>query len=165
MGAAVGRGQEGVGRGMKMTRTMQTTLRVSLGSCLVLSGCASLFGAPVVRTPCTFDEAWSVALASLNEFEIRRVDRRRGTIETDWVVVRAMTKAGLLQRDVNRERVRFLLQVTQENEGASVAVHQLREQWSPMGAQYREWRRAPPITEEEKLLAQRIRQRLKSRKC
>ncbi len=150
---------------MIVSTTMRGTVAYLIGLSFMLAGCAGLFGAPVVRTSCTFDEAWSVALASLNEFEIRRVDRRRGTIETDWVVVQAMTKAGLLQRDVNRERVRFLLQVTQENEGANVAVHQLREQWSPMGAQYREWRRAPPITEEEKLLAQRIRQRLKSRKC
>ncbi len=150
---------------MIVSITMRGPVAYLIGLSFMLAGCAGLFGAPVVRTSCTFDEAWSVALASLNEFEIRRVDRRRGTIETDWVVVQAMTKAGLLQRDVNRERVRFLLQVTQENEGANVAVHQLREQWSPMGAQYREWRRAPPITEEEKLLAQRIRQRLKSRKC
>jgi len=150
---------------MIVSITMRGTVAYLIGLSFMLVGCAGLFGAPVVRTSCTFDEAWSVALASLNEFEIRRVDRRKGTIETDWVVVQAMTKAGLLQRDVNRERVRFLLQVTQENEGASVAVHQSREQWSPMGAQYREWRRVPPITEEEELLAQRIRQRLKSRKC
>ncbi len=144
---------------------MKGSITSLAGLCWLLAGCTGLFGAPLVRTPCSFDQTWSVALASLNEFEIRRVDRRKGTIETDWVVVQAMTKAGLLQRDVNRERVRFLLQVTQENEGASVAVHQLREQWSPMGAQYREWRRVPPITEEEELLAQRIRQRLKSRTC
>ena len=144
---------------------MKGSITSLAGLCWLLAGCTGLFGAPLVRTPCSFDQTWSVALASLNEFEIRRVDRRKGTIETDWVVVQAMTKAGLLQRDVNRERVRFLLQVTQENEGASVAVHQLREQWSPMGAQYREWRRVPPITEEEELLAQRLRQRLKSRTC
>ncbi len=144
---------------------MKGSITSLAGLCWLLAGCTGLFGAPLVRTPCSFDQTWSVALASLNEFEIRRVDRRKGTIETDWVVVQAMTKAGLLQRDVNRERVRFLLQVTQENEGASVAVHQSREQWSPMGAQYREWRRVPPITEEEELLAQRLRQRLKSRTC
>ncbi len=135
------------------------------GLCWLLAGCAGLFGAPMVRTPCSFDQTWSVALASLGEFEIRGLDQKKGAIETDWVVVQATTRAGLLQRDMNKERVRFILDVSSENSGASVAVHHLREQWSPMGAQYREWRRVPPITEEEELLAQRIRQRLKSRKC
>ena len=129
------------------------------------AGCAGLFAAPKVTTSCSFDQAWSVALASLEEFEIRRIDQPKGMIETDWVVVQAMSKAGALQRDVNKERVRFILDVVPEQGGVSVTVHQLREQWSPMGARYREWRRIPPLEDEQARLARRIHQRLKSQKC
>ncbi len=138
---------------------------ILISVCLVAVGCAGLFGAPKVTTSCSFDQAWSIALASLEEFEIRRIDQDKGTIETDWVVVQAMTKAGVLRRDVNKERVRFVLDVIPENGGASVAVHQLREQWSPMGVRYREWRRIPPLEDEQARLARRIHQRLKARKC
>ncbi len=144
---------------------MNGTLTSLAGLSLMLAGCAGLFGAPVVRTPCSFDQTWSVALASLDEFEIRRLDQNKGAIETDWVVVQATTRAGLLQRDVNMERVRFVLDISSENGGASVAVHQLREQWSPMGARYRAWQRIPPLNEEEALLAERIHKRLRSRRC
>ncbi len=138
---------------------------IIIGMWVLLTGCAGLFNGPTVRTPCSFDQAWSVALASLKEFEIRRIDQQKGMIETDWVVVQAMTKAGALQRDVNKERVRFILDIVSENGGASVAVHQLREQWSPMGVRYREWQRIPPLEDEQARLARRIHQGLKSRKC
>ncbi len=144
---------------------MKGRLTAIIGMWVLLTGCAGLFNGLKVRTSCSFDQAWSVALASLKEFEIRRIDQQKGMIETDWVVVRAMTKAGAFQRDVNKERVRFILDVVPEHGGASVAVHQLREQWSPMGVRYREWRRLPPLEDEEARLARRIHQRLKSRKC
>lgn len=145
--------------------TMKGRLTAIIGIWALLTGCAGLFNGPTVRTSCSFDQAWSVALASLKEFEIRRIDQQKGMIETDWVVVQAMTKAGALQRDVNKERVRFILDIVSENGGASVAVHQLREQWSPMGVRYREWRRIPPLEDEQARLARRIHQGLKSRKC
>jgi len=145
--------------------TMKGRLTAIIGIWALLTGCAGLFNGPTVRTSCSFDQAWSVALASLKEFEIRRIDQQKGMIETDWVVVQAMTKAGALQRDVNKERVRFILDIVSENGGASVAVHQLREQWSPMGVRYREWQRIPPLEDEQARLARRIHQGLKSRKC
>ena len=138
---------------------------IFISVCFMAVGCAGLSGAPKVTTSCSFDQAWSAALASLDEFEIRRVDQQNGTIETDWLVVQAMTRAGVLRRDVNKERVRFVLDVVPEHGGASVAVHQMREQWSPMGVRYREWRRMPPLDDEQARLARRIHQRLKARKC
>ena len=138
---------------------------ILLSMALMAGGCAGLVSAPKVTTSCSFDQAWSLALASLEEFEIRRIDQGKGTIDTDWVVVQAMTEAGVLRRDVNKERVRFFLKVVPENGGASVAVHQLREQWSPMGVRYREWRRIPPLEDEQARLARRIHQRLKARQC
>ncbi len=145
--------------------TMKARLTTIIGVWALIAGCAGLFSAPTVTTPCSFDQTWSAALASLEEFEIRRIDEEKGVIETDWLVVQAMTKAGALQRDVNKERVRFVLDVVPENGGAAVAVHQLREQWSPMGVRYREWRRIPPLEDEQARLARRIHQRLQARKC
>jgi len=144
---------------------MKGRLTAIIGIWALIAGCAGLFGAPKVTTPCSSDQAWSAALASLEEFEIRRIDQDNGTIETDWVVVQAESKAGILRRDVNKERVRFILDVVPENAGASVVVHQMREQWSPMGVRYREWRQIPSFEDEEARLAQRIHQRLKSQKC
>ncbi len=131
----------------------------------VYAGCVSLSGSPKVTTHCPFDQAWSVALASLDEFDLERVDESKGTIETSWLTVQATTTAGVLERDVNKERVRFIVDVETQGQEASVAVQQFRETWSPMGSQYREWFRIPPHRDEEARLAERIEKRLEDRGC
>ena len=131
----------------------------------VYAGCIGFLGSPKVTTHCPFDQAWSVVLASLEEFDLDHVNDAKGVIETSWLTVQATTKAGLLQRDVNKERVRFIVDVEPQAQGASVAVQQFRETWSPMGVRYREWRRVPPHQDEEARLAERIEKRLKDRGC
>ncbi len=131
----------------------------------VCAGCIGFLGPPKVATHCPFDQAWSVALASLDEFDLERVDESKGTIETSWLTVQATTKAGVLERDVNKERVRFIVDVETQGQGASVAVQQFRETWSPMGSRYREWFRISPHRDEETRLAKRIEKRLQDREC
>ena len=44
-------------------------------------GCASLSNTPKVMTSCSFEDTWSVSLASVDEFELRRIDKNKGVIE------------------------------------------------------------------------------------
>ncbi len=132
-----------------------------------LSGCASWVSAPRVATTCSPDETWSVALASLQEFELRRIDKSSGVIETDWIAVHnpATQKSGAFQRDLNEERARFILNIVQDKEGSLVTVKQIREFWSPQGVQSRSWRQIPPNEQQEQQLATRITNRLKRQAC
>ena len=75
-------------------------------------GCATFSGAPhTVKTGCAYDQAWSVALASVDEFELREVNQAGGVIATEWRGFASQRKAGALQRQVNEERARFFLNV------------------------------------------------------
>ena len=55
---------------------------IALVLCGIISGCAGIFpSVPVVLTSCSYDQAWGIALASVNEFELRQVDKVGGKIE------------------------------------------------------------------------------------
>ncbi|MEC4674128.1 MAG: hypothetical protein VST68_08050, partial [Nitrospirota bacterium] len=126
-------------------------------------GCATLLGAsPTITTSCSFEETWSLALASVNEFELRGLDKNQGVIETEWLAFASQRKAGLLQRDANQERARFFINLKSTQGATQVSVRQFREFLSPMGVQSQavQWRRIPPISGEEQRLVQRISHKL-----
>ena len=132
-------------------------------------GCASLSSTPKVMTSCSFEDAWSVSLASVDEFELRRIDKNEGTIETEWIAFESKKKSGFLtfQRDVSAERARFFINISQHPHPTEISILQAREYFSPMGVQSQsnKWRRIPPIQEEEQRLAQRISTKLKAMGC
>ena len=134
---------------------------------LVSLGCAGWYSAPRVATTCSPDDTWGAALASLQEFELRRVDKANGVIETGWIAVHnpKSAKGGIFQRSMNQERARFILNITPEQNGSQISVKQIREFWSPQGVQSRAWRQIPPHEEQERQLATRIQTRLKRQAC
>ena len=143
-----------------------------LGIVLVTLGCGSMLYTPKVTTSCGFDQAWSVALASVDEFEIRRIDQEDGLIETEWIGLASKTKSGFslfesFARDSNQERARFFINITPEPPGTHIVVQQDREIFSSMGVQSQSnpWRRIPPIEEEEQRLANRISNQLRAKGC
>lgn len=147
-----------------MTRNLWQMSIVILAAS-VFAGCTWFVKSSKLSTTCSFEQAWSVALASVNEFPLDKADDIRGTIETSWRTTQASSKAGVMQRDINRERVRFVIDVKSHGQGASVAVRQLREAWSPMGARSRDWHRVPPHQGEEARLAKRVGEKLKDKGC
>ncbi len=132
-----------------------------------VSGCASWFSAPRVATICSTEDAWKVALASLQEFELRKIDKGDGVIETDWInVLNPNTvSSGAFGRALNQERARFILNIIPEKNGSQITVKQIREFWSPQGVQSRSWRQIPGHEEQERQLARRINSRLKRQAC
>lgn len=134
---------------------------------LWLSGCAGWYSATRVATTCASEDAWGVALASLQEFELRRIDKANGVIETEWITVHNPRTAagGIFQRKMNQERARFILSIDPEQQGSMITVKQIREFWSPQGVQSRRWRQIPPHDEQERQLATRIETRLKRQAC
>jgi hypothetical protein len=79
--------------------------------------------------------------------------------------VEATTQAGALQRNVNRERLKYVVEVKPDGRGAVATVVQLREEWSPMGVRSRQWRAVPGSQPEEEALASTIARRLKDKGC
>ena len=143
-----------------------------LGILLVTFGCMSLRNTPKVTTSCSFDQAWSIALASVDEFELRQIDQEDGLIGTEWIGLKSKRMSGfsLLEsfaRDSNQERARFYINITTEPHGTQIAVQQDREFFSSMGVQSQSnpWRRIPPVEEEEQQLANRISNQLRSKGC
>ena len=136
-----------------------------LGS--AISGCGGIFpSAPTVLTACSFDQAWAIALASVNEFELRQVDKVGGKIETEWLLFDSRRLAGVLARNENKERMRFFVTLSRRPTGIQIETFQMREYFSPLGLQsQRGWRRIPPDEQEEQRLANRISQRLKVKGC
>lgn len=135
--------------------------------CFFISGCAGWTNAPRVATSCSPEDTWSVALASLQEFELQRIDKSNGVIETGWINVHNPKTAtgGVFQRSMNQERARFILNITPEKSGSQITVKQIREFWSPQGVQSRSWRQIPAHEEQERQLAARIQNRLKRQAC
>ena len=133
----------------------------------VMSGCAGWTNAPRVATTCSPEDTWSITLASLQEFELRRIDKSNGVIETDWIHVHnpKTVSGGVFQRSMNQERARFILNITSDQQGSMMTVKQIREFWSPQGVQSRAWRQIPPHEEQEQQLATRIQNRLKRQAC
>ena len=136
-----------------------------LGS--AISGCGGIFpSAPTVLTACSFEQAWAIALASVNEFEVRRVDKISGKIETEWLLFDSKRGAGLFARSENKERMRFFVTLERKSIGIQIETFQMREYFSPLGLQsQRGWRRIPPDEQEEQRLANRISNRLRAKGC
>jgi len=131
-------------------------------------GCATLSSVPLtVRASCSYEQAWSVSLASVDEFELRQIDKEKGVIATEWMALTSKRKAGVLKRDANQERARFFLNLEQDPQTIEISIRQIREFFSPMGVQSQSthWRRIPPIVEEEQRLAQRISNQLRDKGC
>ena len=132
------------------------------------AGCATLSGAPhTVKAACSYDQAWEVSLASVNEFALREVDKAKGVIATEWIGFDSKRKAGAFQRNANQERARFFLNLKSSGRTIEISLQQAREFFSPMGVQSQStsWRRIPPIAEEERRLTQRITNQLRDEGC
>ncbi len=104
-------------------------------------------------------------MVALADVQLQTIDKTTGVLETKWVEVGAATPAGALQRDVNKERLRYVVEVKPDGRGAVVSVLQLREEWSPMGVRSRQWRAIPGNSSEEEAAASAISQRLKEKGC
>ena len=130
-------------------------------------GCAGLYSAPKIATTCPPEKTWDVALASVDEFELRRVNKDERIIETEWVKDSPPNggRSGIFQRELNEERARFIITIVPDQKGSLFTVQQVREFWSPQGVQMRSWRQIPPNEEQEHQLATRIETRLKRQAC
>ena len=131
-------------------------------------GCAAVSGAPsTVKAACSYDQAWSVALASMDEFVLTQEDKDKGVIETEWATFASDRLAGVFQRQGNKERARFFVNVEAARQPVRISVRQAREFFSPVGARSQgiAWKRIPPNAEEERRLVQRITNQLLSEGC
>jgi hypothetical protein len=137
----------------------------ALSLLLWLSGCATLEGKPTARSPCPFEQVWDTSIVALAEIRLQTADKAAGVLETNWVAVGSSTQAGVMQRDVNKERVKYVVEVKRERTGASATVLQLRETWSPMGVRMRQWRPVPGNPKDEEAVAAEITRRLKAKGC
>ena len=131
-------------------------------------GCAAVSGAPqVVKAGCSYDQAWAVTLASMNEFVLTQEDKDKGMIETEWATFASGRSVGVFQRQGNKERARFFVNVEAARQPVRISVRQAREFFSPVGARSQgiAWKRIPPNAEEEQRLVQRITNQLLSEGC
>ena len=143
--------------------TFRKQLAVSV--CLTLAGCMTLAGKPAVFSSCSVAQVWDTSTAALADFQFETADKTAGALETKWVEVEALTRAGAMEREVNKERVRYVVEVKPDGGGAAATVLQLREEWSPMGVRSRLWRAIPGNASEEESVAAAITRRLKEKGC
>ena len=146
-----------------MTRTFSIYVGVFCVVC-GLAGCASS-SPPSARTSCSFEQVWDTAIASLEGSRLESADKANGRIETAWLEVPSQSQAGIMERDVNKERVKYIVEVQREAAAAAATVQQRREQWTPMGVRMRQWREIPANSSEEMTLANEIARRLKEKGC
>jgi hypothetical protein len=132
---------------------------------LGLAGCQSAGSVPMASSGCSFDQVWDTAIASLDGGRLESADKASGQVETAWLEIASNTQAGLFERNVNKERVKYLVEVKSAPSGAKATVQQLREEWSPMGVQMRQWRAIPADGLEETQLVNEISRRLKAKGC
>lgn len=130
-----------------------------------LSACTTVAEPSIARSPCFFNQVWDTAVASLEGAKLVAADKSRGIVETDWIEVEDSVPAGILQRNVNKERFKYILEVQSQGESAFASVRQLREGWTPLGARMRQWRAIRPDSSEEKELASVISRRLREKGC
>jgi hypothetical protein len=133
--------------------------------CVLLAGCMTLAGKPTAVSSCSFDHVWDTSIIALADFQLQTTDKATGVLETNWVEVAASTRAGALEREVNKERVKYVVEIKRDGTGAVAAVLQLREEWSPMGVRSRQWRGIPGNPREESAVATEIAKRLKEKGC
>jgi len=129
-----------------------------------LGGCLSS-SPPSARSSCGFEQVWDTAIASLEGNQLKSADKANGRIETAWLEVPSQSRAGIMERDVNKERVKYIVEVQPNAATTAATVQQRREQWTPMGVRMREWRAIPGNASEEAGLAAQISRRLKEKGC
>ena len=139
--------------------------RLTFVGCLLLSGCMTLTGKPTAVSSCSVEQVWDTAVAALGDVPLQSADKRAGVLETAWQEIEASTQAGAMQRAVNKERLRYVVEVAPDGRGAAATVLQLREEWSPMGVRSRQWRAIPGNASEEETVAAAIARRLKEKGC
>ena len=132
---------------------------------LLSSGCMTLAGKPTAFSSCPFEQVRDTSIAALADFQFQTADKSAGVLETKWVEVEASTQAGAFQRDVNKERLKYVVEVKPDGRGAAAMVLQLREEWSPMGVRSRQWRAIPGNSSEESAVVTEIARRLKEKGC
>lgn len=132
---------------------------------LMLSGCMTLAEKPTALSPCSFEQVWDASIAALSDFQIQRFDKTTGLLETNWMEIAASTQAGALQREIDKERFKYIVEVKPDGRGAVATVLQIREEWSPMGVQSLRWRGIPGSSREESAVAAEIARRLKEKGC
>lgn len=131
----------------------------------LLMACQGIGALPVARSSCDFNQVWDTAIASLEGAKLESADKAQGRLETAWLEVASTSRAGALERDVNKERVKYRIDATPTGSGAQAVVQQLREEWTPMGVRMRQWRAIPPNSSEELALVNEISRRLKEKGC
>jgi hypothetical protein len=129
-----------------------------------LAGCLSS-SPPSARSSCSFEQVWDTAIASLEGSQLESANKANGRIETAWLEVPSQSHAGILERDVNKERVKYLVAVQRDAAATTATVQQRREQWTPMGVRMRQWQAIPPDSSEEMALGNKIARRLKEKGC
>src|SRR5438132_14426824 len=95
--------------------------RLTVPACL-LAGCMTLPEKPTASSTCSFDQVWELSTAALADFQFETLDQTSGVIETNWVEVEASRQAGALQRDVNKERVRYIVEIKPDGNGIAANV-------------------------------------------
>lgn len=135
-----------------------------LGLCL-LSGCMTLAGKPAASSSCSFDQVWDAAILTMADVQFETINKAAGALETQWVEVEGSRPAGFFQRDVNKERLKYVVEVKRDGAETVATVLQLREEWSPMGVRMRQWRGIPGNPQEESAVAAGIAKRLKEKGC
>ena len=103
----------------------------------------------------------------MTEFVLTQEDKDKGVIETDWATFASQRTYGVFQRQGNKERVRFVVNVDAARQPVRISVRQAREFFSPGGARSQgiAWKRIPPNAEEEQRLVRRITNNLLSEGC
>ena len=129
-----------------------------------LPGCLSS-SPPCARSSCSFEQVWDTAIASLEGSQLEFADKANGRIKTAWLEVPSQSQAGILERDVNKERVKYIVEVQPDAAATTATVQQRREQWTPMGVRMRQWQAIPADSSEEMTLANQIARRLKEKGC
>ena len=133
--------------------------------CLLLAGCMTLEGKPTAVSSCSFDQVWDAAILTIADVQLETINKTAGSLETQWVEVEGSRPAGFFQRDVNKERLKYMVEVKRDGAETVATVLQLREEWSPMGVRMRQWRGIPGNSREESAVAAAIAKRLKERGC
>jgi hypothetical protein len=146
---------------------MKHTFFISLVVFCVICGLAGCLSSspPSARSSCSFEQVWDTAIAALEGGKLESADKANGRIETAWLEVPSHSRAGLLERDINKERVKYIVEVLQDAAATAATVQQRREQWTPMGVRMRQWRAIRANSSEEMTLANEIARRLKEKGC
>ena len=144
---------------------MKTRRLLDVLACLLLAGCTTLAGKPTATSLCPFEQVWDTAIVALEGVRLQAADKAAGVVETNWVDVESTTQAGALQRDVNKERVKYVVEVKRVGTEAEATVLQLRQIWSPMGVKMNQWRAVPGNPRDEAAVAAEIARRLKEKGC